>query len=248
MLFDFGAAKREDFVCKTILTYVSEEVPRSFRALEWEPPDGRMTRYLNVDKRHTLVTWTAAGEYQKGPAAGKRDQLYQIGGLDEKVMIKFKQYVPNKGLELERGLMDIAVLQLGAVSRLTQQLGNKAYRQIFRETARVLKPKSRFLLFTEVGEELPDIAKDYFYFEEKLGDDDVGQVCHVLIRKDQKKKTTVRTVRQAASAGKIPRPRRAAAPRKATVANPQKDADDSMEGGDDPSSGISAQDLRDALL
>jgi len=243
MLFDFGAFGREAFVQKTINEYVKEEVPKGFRALEWEPPDGRSTRYLNEDKRHNLITWTAAGEYEGDLAEAKKKQFYTIGGLEKDVKVRFKHFVPNKPLGLQRGSLDIALLQTGATGRLKSIFGAKAYHQIFRETARLLKQRSRFLMFTEVGEELPDIADNYFSVEETLGGDDVGQICYVLARRDQQR-STLRTERKVEKVGKtnVPPPRKIQ-PSKATAR--KKDADDSWDDDDD---GISAQDIRDALL
>merc|ERR1712129_162428 len=110
---------------------------------------------------------------------------------------------------------------------------------------------SRFLLFTEVGEELPDVANDHFSLEGKLGGDDVGQSCQILVRRD-KKRSTVVTERKVSKVGKSrgrpPRKTPPPKPPKATARIPQKDAGDSWDDDGDLGSGVSAQDIRDALL
>ena len=90
---------------------------------------------------------------------------------------------PTLPLKLRAGTVDVALLQPSAAT----DMGKKLYRQIFRETARVLKRKGQFLVFTSRSERLPDTSQNYFEIDdaEKGGD---GVTYYLLTRKARKKK------------------------------------------------------------
>lgn len=84
-------------------------------------------------------------------------------------------------LPIEKRSVDVALLQPGAVD----SLGPKVFRNIFRETSRVLKPDCRFMVFMDVAQKLPATAANYFDIERKFRRD--ATRCYRLIRKARRR-------------------------------------------------------------
>ncbi|CAJ1343320.1 unnamed protein product [Effrenium voratum] len=167
----------ERFVLKRLLYAVDAMELKELTALDWQPRDARGTRYLN-NCGPRCVQYYAAGLRESWVPGMQKDFLSR-GSRDEKVPVRFLE-LPR--LDAEKGSVDIALLQPDADFNL-----RKDWRQVFRETWRLLKPNRRFLVFTEAKKKwkLPEAAEDFFEMEKRYKRDNTR--CFQLLRKARKR-------------------------------------------------------------
>lgn len=156
MLFDMGGLwNKEDFQVKCIKQLVLERTPILFKAIEWEPEDGKGTRYLNLVKAKTLTDYIAVS---KNLNPERMNMVLTENSPDTTVAITFEAWKAGTLLKVGRSSIDVALLQPGGEKRL----GEKYFAKIFKETARVLKPKGQFIIILEAAESLPPGALVHF--------------------------------------------------------------------------------------
>ncbi|CAK9085707.1 unnamed protein product [Durusdinium trenchii] len=187
LLFNAEENQKEKFMLAKLFDLINE-LPKEFAALDWQPPDSRGTRYFNA-MDNKCVQYFAAGREESWSDALKNN-FRSRGSGDTSVPLSFVEFVGER-LPLEKGSMDVALLQPGAADGL----GPRVFRQIFRETSRVLKPKSRFLVFIDASTKLPATGANYFDIERRFKRDTTR--CYRLIRKPRLRPSSIRAGAQA---------------------------------------------------
>lgn len=179
LLFNAEATSKEKFMLSKLFDLLNE-VPKEFKALDWQPQDSRGTRYFNaMDNR--CVEYIAAGREDSWSDAAQTD-FKSKGSRDQGVPISFIEFEERLvRLPLDKGSVDVAMLQPGAADAI----GPKNFRLVFRETSRLLKPNSRFLVFIDSTRKLPATAANYFDIERRFKRDTTR--CYRLIRKIRKR-------------------------------------------------------------
>uniref|UniRef100_A0A7S4W2H4 Methyltransferase type 11 domain-containing protein n=1 Tax=Alexandrium monilatum TaxID=311494 RepID=A0A7S4W2H4_9DINO len=190
MLFDTGGFQREEFILNTISKWL-EGVPKGVMGLEWQPESQKVVKQVYGLGLAFLARYIVAGN---GFDQQFLDNFGMIGPFD-KVEVDFLDWQRGDALRLADSTIDVVI----CTSEAAENLGPDGLDEVVRESARVLKPGGRLLLFQRPEYEPPPSAAELFDQRDTAflpGDSEMSLDASLLIPRKVQTTQVVRRVRR----------------------------------------------------